>query len=179
MTCELRWWTNGLVLVLAGLACARTPLDEPQSTKASAARLRGVFVPTGSMTVGRLDHTATRLQSGRVLVAGGANGVPIGSNAFASAEVFDPGAEKFTETVGSMSAPRFSHKAALLGNGQVLVAGGFQSGNSAEPPTLDLYSPSAGKFISLACRPGNWAFPTGATLLGSGKVLITGITDYQ
>ena len=48
--------------------------------------LRGVFVPTGSMTVARSQHTATMLPNGKVLLAGG---LDVNLNYFAGAELYE------------------------------------------------------------------------------------------
>lgn len=82
----------------------------------------GAFTPTGSMAAVRGGFGATRLQNGEVLVAGGAQVVP-GSNILSSAELYDPSSGTFSATA-SMSAPRTFFAATLLGNGDVLVAGG-------------------------------------------------------
>ncbi len=68
----------------------------------------------------RSAHTATLLPDGKVLVAGGAlrEGV-----VFASTEVYDPAADRWT-AAAPMSRKRFGHAATLLLRGRVLVTGG-------------------------------------------------------
>src|SRR5262249_44168050 len=71
------------------------------------------------------------LPNGKVLVAGGYNGPDL-----ASAELFDPAANRWTLT-GAMTSARVWHTATLLANGKVLVAGGGNNNgvnylNSAE-----------------------------------------------
>jgi hypothetical protein len=68
----------------------------------------------------RADHTATLLDDGTVLVAGGFPFVAPGC--FSSAEVFDPTTNMFTPT-GPMGAGRFLHTATRLKDGLVLVTG--------------------------------------------------------
>jgi hypothetical protein len=85
----------------------------------------GKFTQTGSMKTGRMCFTATTLQDGRVLVAGGDDGGACTAydNIFSSAEIYDPQTRKFTPT-GSMTSPRLGATATLLDNGKVLIAGG-------------------------------------------------------
>jgi len=128
------------------------------------------FALTGSMTSLRTLHTATLLDSGSVLVAGGTNGTT-GSN---SAELYDPARTTFGVT-GSMTDARFDHTATLLRNGTVLVVGGL-SDPAAEPiATSELFSPSNSSFFTtgslLAARHAH-----AATRLDDGTVLITGGT---
>ena len=130
--------------------------------------LQGIFIPTGSMTVARADHTATLMPSGMVLIAGGSGSGTI----LASAELYDPADGTFTAT-GSMTEGRFSHTATLLPNGKVLVAGGGYAITGAE-----LYDPSAGTFTPTGSMTVARECHT-ATLLPSGKVLVAGGTSVD
>ncbi len=84
-----------------------------------------VWSKSDNMISTRFEHTATVLQNGKVLVAGGHNG----SHVISSAELYDPSTGTWTAT-GSMSYVRFRHTASLLANGKVLVAGGFDINTS-------------------------------------------------
>lgn len=128
------------------------------------------FVPVGSMAEQRLAHSATLLNDGRVLVAGGTNTWPL-----ASAELYTPATRAFT-TTGSMALLRYSHSATRLANGKVLVAGGLTPmfGDYMLPtPTAEIYDPATGLFSATGtltvARSGH-----SATLLPDGKVLIVG-----
>jgi hypothetical protein len=130
------------------------------------------FIPTGSMSTPRMDHTATLLLNGKVLIAGGALAFSInGNRVSASAELYDPATGTFAPT-GSMTTPRFSHTATLLGDGKVLIAGGITSGEAQSLATAELYDPATGMFTPT----GSMTSPRGcsSTLLADGKVLVTG-----
>ncbi|PYI69212.1 MAG: hypothetical protein DMF07_00060, partial [Verrucomicrobia bacterium] len=84
----------------------------------------GTWTATGSLNRARNMHTATLLQNGIVLVAGGVDSNIIIS---ATAELYDPASGTWTFT-GSLNTARAGHTATLLQNGKfVLVAGGEDS----------------------------------------------------
>ncbi|WP_437609466.1 kelch repeat-containing protein [Sorangium sp. So ce834] len=135
-----------------------------------AALVDPAWEPAGRKNVKfRRHHTATLLQSGKVLVAGGSS-LP---EALASAELYDP-TDGTWSLVGQMLAARYRHTATLLESGEVLVLGG-QSGLSAAVPvgTVELYDPEAGAWTTKASMVTSRNEHT-ATLLSSGKVLVAG-----
>jgi len=87
--------------------------------------LRGFFPISNRMTDALYGHTATLLDDGRVLIAGG-NRQGAGSTDLA--EIYDPATGTFTRTGNVMSHPRQGHAAVKLRDGRVLVMGGCQSG---------------------------------------------------
>ncbi len=92
---------------------------------------------TGSLNDARARGTATLLQNGKVLVAGGLGT----SGVLASAEIYDPAIGVWSRT-GDMNTARNRHTATLLPDGKVLVAGGD---NYIEPfSTAELYDPNTG-----------------------------------
>src|SRR4029453_1631752 len=72
----------GLILALVGLMSVATFALEP----VALARVDPSWIPTGSMNTPRVNHTATLLLNGKVLVAGGYNAGTI----LNSAELYDP-----------------------------------------------------------------------------------------
>jgi len=164
----------------ASVAVGSPTATVPVTVTATAGNLSGSatlnvrptgFAATGNMTTGRADFTATLLNNGKVLMAGGASP----NNIVASAELYDPATGAFTAT-GAMSQPRFFHTATRLNNGMVLIAGGF--GPSSSGSTLasaELYNPATGSFsVTGSMTTGRYS-PT-ATLLTNGKVLVAGGT---
>jgi hypothetical protein len=160
--------SSGKVLVVGG----QTPSSQTATAVAETASAEvynpssGTFSATGSMAVARFFHTATLLNNGKVLVAGGLT--PGGVTA--SAEVYDPSSGTFSAT-GSMAVDRYGHTATLLNNGKVLVAGGETTGvNTA---SAEVYDPSTGTFSATGSMAVARAGHT-ATLLNDGTVLIAG-----
>ncbi len=122
----------------------------------------------------RFFHTATLLQKGKVLIAGGSSsadtsGLP--TNALTTVELYDQATRKFTAT-GSMKAPRYYHTALLLQNGRVLIAGGQNSTGTLA--TAELYNPVFGTFSTISPPMSTRRIFHTATLLSNGQVLIAG-----
>ena len=133
------------------------------------AQVSGTWGATGSMATARANFTATLLQNGKVLVAGGGNL----SGGLSSTEIYDPLTAAWTST-GSMHLPRMIHTAVLLPNGKVLVAGGCNSDcGTAATATAELYDPATGVWSFTGSMSTPRYYFT-ATLLGTGKVLVTG-----
>src|SRR5438270_3469204 len=104
-----------------------------------------VFQLTGGLIQGRQDHTATLLENGKVLVAGGFNH-RLNPSSLASAELYDPATGTWTNT-GQLAIGRGGHTATLLPNGMVLVAGGLDS-TSNPSASVELYDPATGAWAA-------------------------------
>ena len=131
----------------------------------------GPWLAQAPLVSKRDGATATRLQDGKVLIAGGFDG----SNTVAAAELYDPATDTFTLT-GSMGTGRTGHVAALLPDGRVLIAGGFQiSGGifAGRLSTAEVFQPASGTFAPVASMSTDRQ-SAAAVLLANGKVLVSG-----
>lgn len=124
----------------------------------------------GGLQVDRGEHTATLLQDGRVLVAGGM----WSSQSAQSAEVYDPASGQWTQTP-NMPSLHYRHTATLLQDGRVLIAGGYNLWDAAgdASPRAELYNPRTNTWSAAGQMTVARASHT-ATLLDNGKVLVAG-----
>ncbi|HKP03198.1 MAG TPA: kelch repeat-containing protein [Chthoniobacterales bacterium] len=118
--------------------------------------------PTGSLVTAHVGHTATLLDNGKVLVAGGSE-----SSGGALAELYDPSSGAWM-TTGSLITGRGGHTATLLSNGDVLVAGG--SNGDGYLASAELYVKSTPALLNISTRMN---VQTGDKLL-IGGFIITG-----
>jgi hypothetical protein len=130
----------------------------------SAAAQTGSWTLTGSMSSARSQATATLLQNGEVLVAGGSGA--------ANAEVYNPATGTWTPT-GPMTAVRIGQVAALLQNGEVLVAGG-EGDDGALLGTAEVYNPATGTWAATGPMATEVGTGATATVLPNGTVLVAG-----
>jgi hypothetical protein len=151
--CVLR----GALFLAAGLVLS------PQCAVAS-----GGFDYTGNLNTARVDHTATPLPNGMVLVAGGLDSSDSTST---SAELYDPMSGSWTVT-GSLNTARYAFRATLLSNGMVLVAGGLDS-SGALSTSAELYDPALGSWTATGSL-NTARYNHTATLLSNGMVLVAG-----
>ncbi len=133
----------------------------------------GTWTITGSLAIGRYDHTATLLPNGKVLVAGGTDD----DFALRSAELYDPASGTWTVT-GSLAAVRQYHTATLLPNGEVLVVGGFVHDIDFAFASAELYHPASATWTATGSMGTGRSRHT-ATLLPNGKVLVAGGEDGE
>src|SRR5205814_6138704 len=105
---------DGRVLV-AGGSDANGPLASAEILD-PASPITGFRPLTNAMGAARSGHTATLLNSGKVLIAGGDD--------TGTAEIFDPAGETFSSPLLAMTAPRIGQTATLFSDDSVLLAGG-------------------------------------------------------
>jgi hypothetical protein len=153
---------TGKVLIAGGIGAgsnepglATAELYDPTS---------GTFSYTGRMKNDHSYHTATLLNSGQVLIAGGLSQSG-GSNP--PAELYDPTSGTFSQT-GTLTTSRFAPTATLLNDGTVLFTGGASNLTSTE-----LYSPTSGTFAATGSLNVGRSSQA-AAILGNGQVLVAG-----
>jgi hypothetical protein len=151
---------HGKVLIVGSMGTGAELYDPVKRT----------FAATGSMNHARTSATATLLNTGKVLIAGGDV-----NTADLRAELYDPTSGTFAYP-GSTTTLRSGHTATFLIDGRVLIAGG----TGAAGATAEIYNPKYGTFTPTA---GGMTEPRSghtATLLGTedgsqdGSVLIIG-----
>jgi RHS repeat-associated protein len=158
---------NGKILVAGGqtwdtfqgyLEIARTEIFDPST---------GTFVAGPNLGTKRSFHSATLLNSGSVLVAGGSSNF----SSLQSAELYNPITSTFA-AAGNMNDSRYDHTAILLSNGKVLMAGGFNP-DLGMLASSELYDPLGGAF-SYTDTLNTERYLHAAVLLGDEKVLVAG-----
>lgn len=161
---------NGQVLVVGGLhdnSASGVPLTTAELYNPTT----GVWSSTGSMTNPRWIHSVTKLQNGKILVAGGC--LDRTYNATATAEIYNPDIGTWS-AAGNMNAPRRGHFAIALPNGKVLVAGGSNGGYLA---SAELYDPATNSWSNTgSMHASRYRHSAGndALLLNNGQILVTG-----
>lgn len=150
-----------LLIVSTCWACGRDSVTSPDLE-------RGLH-EVGIMTQPRIQHFATLMQDGRVLIAGGykvgIRNLTDASNRHNSAEIFDPLTGTSSPT-GNMTVNRSTDKGFLLADGRVLIMPRYHDF------PVEIYDPHSARFVSLAKIP--WLPPiTTANLLQSGRIFVT------
>ena len=147
-----------LFIVSSFSACGGDPMTTPEPP----ALERGLH-EVGIMTRPRIQHFATLMQDGKVLIGGGYK-EPL-STRRNSAEIFDPESGASSAT-GNMTVSRSTDKGILLSDGRVLIMPRYHDF------PVEIYDPNSARFESLAKIP--WYPPiTTVNLLESGKLFVT------
>jgi hypothetical protein len=123
---------NGQVLI-AGGSINGGPAGALATGELYDPRTRTFKFVTNAMQSARVDHTATLLPDGRVLLAGGRNQ---SGAALATADLFDPKKGVFAPVQATLVTPRFSHTATARLDGVVVIAGGVSVGGTTTSSEL-------------------------------------------
>ncbi|MCP3098016.1 Ig-like domain-containing protein [Myxococcus sp. K15C18031901] len=158
--------TNGRVLVAGG-----APFNAaPQTVAESFDPATGTWSDVGTLAIGRENHTATLLPSGKVFITGGFDTTG-GTTFYAETELYDPAINSW-RPAGTLSVAAEGPLSALLSTGQVLVAGGRDTGGTAQA-NARLFDPAGNTWNPVASLSTPRETAT-ATVLASGQVLVAG-----
>ncbi len=133
------------------------------------APIRG-WIQFGNMSIGRIGHTVTPLDDGRILVAGGGSTTD-NSSTTNSVEIFDPATSTFT-LVAPMISVRGSHEAVKLQDGRVLVIGGHDA-SGAMMAQCEMYDPVSDSWTATGSL-NNASANHRVALLANGRVVVYG-----
>ena len=163
---------NGKVLAIGGMY-------ESGTTYTSLATVE-IYDPatetwsyTGSLNIARENPVVAVLQNGKVLVAGGYMRAPA-STYLSSAEIYDPATGTFTY-VNSMPQARGNATGALMSDGRVFVAGGYNPTNGHMKSAV-IYNPGLNTWTSVASQMNSVHSEGGSVtlLMTDGRMIVAG-----
>ncbi len=163
---------NGMVLIAGGNNGAgilsSAELYDPSS---------GTFSPvTGGNLATPLEESnilltpSAVLNDGRVLIAGGTNGMI----ALPNAQLYNPSSESFTTASNNMTMPRWVDQVTLLQDGTVLITAGANAAGYLK--TAEIFDPVSGLFTATLGNLSTVRSYHTSTLLLNGMVLVAGGT---
>jgi N-acetylneuraminic acid mutarotase len=128
---------------------------------------------TGSLNVAREGAVAVVLPNGKVLVTGGMMRAP-GTTYLSSAEIYDPATGLFTY-VNSMPQARGSATGALMADGRVFIAGGY-NGTNGHMKSAVIYNPSLNTWTTVTSQMNSVHSEGGAVtlLMNDGRMIVAG-----
>ncbi len=146
---------SGKVFIVGSCSSCAAELYDPAT---------GTFTPVGPFSDSQGYATATLLQDGRVLIAGGAN-TP------SAAEIYDPVAGSFSALPPMLQPHNVGFTTTLLDDGRVLIVGGNNPIVGMPNLGAELFVPATGTFAAAGAMSQNRSVHT-ATLLHDGRVLV-------
>ena len=156
----------GLLIGLAAISLMPAQAKGPYS---------GGWASGPNLLEGHAAHTATLLNDGRVLLAGGTQ---IDGVARGRCELFDPKANRWVRAADMIHA-RAGHAATLLADGNVLVTGGV-TGLGIYPveslASAEIYHPATNSWTAVAAMHALRRFHS-SVRLHDGRVLVVGGTN--
>ncbi|MDA1277237.1 MAG: Ig-like domain-containing protein [Verrucomicrobia bacterium] len=166
---------DGTVLLVGGGALTLVggvPVISPLAAAELYDPATGTFTFTGSMGTARIDHAATLLADGRVLVVGGSTDAITLAPALSSAEIYDPSTKTFSPTSNMISGRR-RPLLTTLGGSTVLVAGGSAGSPAQALSSAEHYDSINGTFTAAASLTVGRVHHT-TTLIDGVLVLLAG-----
>lgn len=162
---------DGTVLIAGGQAFvppARSLADAPPvTTSVLFDPAKNTWTRLPPLPYAEAGATATLLDDGRILLAGGVDANSI----LRTAAIFDPASRRWA-LISPMRTARVGAAAVLLRSGQVLVAGGI-AGPGQLLSDAELYDPKKGTWRSTGSMTSARRSP-GALALSDGRVLVVG-----
>lgn len=131
----------------------------------------GAFAETGALATGRDRPTAWMISPARALVAGG-SAAEGGTTPARRCEVYDVATGKFAPGP-ELLRDRMAHTATLLGDGRMLLVGGWSSSENATTRQAELWDPPQQRFVP-AGRLRHGRHDHAAVRLQDGRVLVAG-----
>jgi hypothetical protein len=126
---------------------------------------------TGSLHTARMNHTATLLPDGTILVAAGYNGDAVWLR---DCEIYDP-ATGTSRVVAPLAIGRMDHEAALLPSGKVMVAGGRIGGaGGTYLRSVELYDPATDSWSTIDSMAQSRISGFAMTLFSDATLLVAG-----
>jgi N-acetylneuraminic acid mutarotase len=173
--------TNGSVLVTGGTSADTASGSgggqtiRPDATAEVYNVATNTWKKTSSgMSTPRFEHTATALDDGKVLIAGG-QGPPVSgvASALATTEIYDPAVDSFRKS-NDMSDARFNHTALKLPDRTIMVIGGA-GGTSGDTSlsTAEVFNPGDGSWTAAGALTGSRSGHV-AAVFSDGRVLVAG-----
>ena len=126
--------------------------------------------PAAGLGLGHVDHSATLLPNGTVIITGGDE---VGASDYdRTRRIYDPVTNSWHTTTGMSSTPRIFQTATVLNNGDLLVAGGYDGYEkwNVDRIRADLNYEGNGPGAYLLVKRCHHT----ATLLPDGRVLVVG-----
>ena len=159
-------------IIFGGSGSGETSPDSGDGLKAVATGVMAMLgsvpqaTPTPTLLNARRGHTATRLDNGDVLVAGG--------DEHGTAEIFYAGNGTFGPTSGALNVPRTNAGAVKLSGNRVLIVGGqgVATDGTKAADTAEIYD--NGSFTLVPTGLDAERVGATATDLGNGTILIAG-----
>lgn len=158
----------GAALLVGAIVFAVVATSSDDTTPTEELPPVGTWEAAPALSAIRGTATATVLDDGTVVVAGGGVGqIPVPATELFSA------ADPQWQPSGDLNVARRGHSAALLDDGRILVSGGIAEGELL--PSAEIYDPGSGEW-SLVAPMAQARLGHTLTALGNGRVLATGGT---